>query len=264
MGFHAAGLPASIILLSIDTCGSLGGVGLGLTSIPERQLNHSRLSGSEDPNSFGLGHPAFDGLFYRQLAGKTFSERLIATVSELLGEAGIELPRLSAIVVVHGPGSFTGIRIGVSAAKGLGEALSIPVIAVSRLELLARQTPKSDAFAVLDAGRGEFFVGIYRGGVREAELLATRDSLMALAGEAGMPLMVCEERIFWGLREIGAELVAAPTAVDALAVGIERFRAGLFDDVATLDANYLRRSETEMLARIAEHAAIKAADAVRG
>jgi tRNA threonylcarbamoyladenosine biosynthesis protein TsaB len=203
-------------------------------------------------------------LLYRELVGKTFSERLIATISELLSEASVELPQLSAIVVVNGPGSFTGIRIGVSAAKGLAEALSIPVIGISRLELLARMAAEADALAVLDAGRGEFFVGIYRNGLREAELLATKDSLISLFGTAGLRLLSCEERVFEALREFGAELVATPTAIDALKVGATRFRAGILDDVATLDANYLRRSDQEMLARIAEHAAIKAADAGRG
>jgi tRNA threonylcarbamoyladenosine biosynthesis protein TsaB len=70
--------------------------------------------------------------------------------------------------------------------------------------------------------------------------------------------------VFAVLDELGAEMIAAPTAVEALSVGAERFRAEAFDDVATLDANYLRRSETEMLARIAEHAALRAPSGTAG
>ncbi len=90
---------------------------------------------------------------------------------------------LRGVVVVHGPGSFTGIRIGVSAAKGLAEGLGIPVIALSRLELLARQSPEGSAVAVLDAGRGEFYAGFYREGICETEALI--DARCSFAGRGG-------------------------------------------------------------------------------
>ncbi len=228
-------------LLAIDTCGAVGGVGLG---------ELTRESGSQVC------------LWSRELAGKTYSELLLGAVGELLSEAKTTLEELAGVVVIHGPGSFTGIRIGVSAAKGLAEALAIPVIAVSRLELLAGKTVKGNAAAVLDAVRGEFFAGLYREGVRQAEFLATRE-LFPGALE-GLPVVVCEERVLQSLGEFGPELVSAPSAADALRVGAKRFKAGLFDDAATLDANYLRRSESEMLARIAEHKALRAAAASQG
>src|SRR5271170_7782185 len=128
------------MLLAIDTCGVLGAVAVGSPIEAEEPHPHSWL---------------------RELAGKTYSELLHSTVADLLREAGARIEQLSGVVVVNGPGSFTGIRIGLSAAKGLAEALAIPIIAVSRLELLARKAPGSAA-AVLDAGRGEFFVGFYR------------------------------------------------------------------------------------------------------
>lgn len=217
------------VLLALDTCGSVGGVAL-----------------------------AADGrTLYRELTGRTFSELLLSTVSELLAEAGLTAAELDGVVVVRGPGSFTGIRIGVSAAKGLAEALGIPLIAISRLELLARKAPGGSAFAVLDAGRGEFYGGLYREGICAAELLLTRPEL-ALAA-AGLPLVLCEEGQFAALPDLNPELAGAPTALDAMVAGLERFRQGAFDDAATLDANYLRRSESEMLARVAEHAALRAA-----
>ena len=228
------------MLLAIDTCGVLGGVAVG------------------NPVQAEEARPNF---WFRQLAGKTYSELLHSTVADLLREAGGRIEQLSGVVVVHGPGSFTGIRIGLSAAKGLAEALAIPIIAVSRLELLARQAPGGSAAAVLDAGRGDFFVGFYRFGVRDAELLLTRDSLPQAIADSGLPVVVCEPQVFDALADLKPEPVTAPGAVDALRVGAVRFRAGCFDDAATLDANYLRRSETEMLARIAEHAARRATQA---
>ncbi|AXC14823.1 TsaB protein, required for threonylcarbamoyladenosine (t(6)A) formation in tRNA [Acidisarcina polymorpha] len=194
----------------------------------------------------------------RELAGRSYSEQLIPTISEVLAETRVGLPQLQGIVVIHGPGSFTGIRIGVSAAKGLAEALAVPIIAVSRLRLLALKA-QGTAIAVLDAGRGEFFVGVYQDGICVQEILLTRENLMEAMTNWKYPVLVCENRVFESLSEIGPRLVSAPAAIDALAAGANRFLAQDFDDTALLDANYLRRSEIEMLARIAEHAALRAA-----
>jgi len=231
------------MILAIDTCGAVGGVALA-----------------------DNGHSADVAAHFRELAGKTFSERLIGAISEVLAESEARLSQLDAVIVAHGPGSFTGIRIGVSAAKGLVEALGIPLIAVSRLELLARKSSSLGAIALLDAGRREFFVGVYRqfGGpycVREMEGLLSLAQAVALAAELDLPIAVCEELVASALELPPSRILGAPTAVDALILGAERWRRGAFDDVAALDANYLRRSETEMLARIAEHAAIRAVEA---
>jgi tRNA threonylcarbamoyladenosine biosynthesis protein TsaB len=220
------------MLLAIDSCGAVGGVAVG------------ELSGGRTCS--------------REMVGRSFSESLLSTVDEVLREAEVALGELKAVVVVRGPGSFTGIRIGVSAAKGLAEGLGIPLIALSRLELVARKSLGESAVAVLDAGRGEFFVGFYREGVCETEALLTRDALsQALAG-SGLPVVACEQAVFSALVDLSPTLVHTPTAVEALAVGRERFLAASFDDVVTLEANYLRRSESEMLARVAGHVARKA------
>ena len=232
------------MILAIDTCGSVGGLALA-----------------------DEGDAADPDVYFRQLAGKTFSELLIGTISELLNDADSALSQLTAVVVVHGPGSFTGIRIGVSAAKGLAEAVGIPLIAISRLELLARKAPSPATIALLDAGRGEFFVGVYRQlgearHVREMEGLVPHKEAVSLAAQLGLPVVVCEELVRSALELPAYQLLDAPTAVDAVVLGSERWRRNAFDDVANVDANYLRRSETEMLARIAEHAAIRAAASI--
>src|ERR1700710_519296 len=71
------------------------------------------------------------------LPGRSSSERLVPAVRRLMEGSGFRLQELAAVVVVHGPGSFTGVRVGLSAAKGLSEAGGVPLIAVSRLALLA-------------------------------------------------------------------------------------------------------------------------------
>jgi tRNA threonylcarbamoyladenosine biosynthesis protein TsaB len=224
------------MLLAIDTCGAVGGVALG----------------RPDASTIGTA-----GSWFKELAGKTYSELLLTAIEEMLREAEVTLQELSGIVVVSGPGSFTGIRIGVSAAKGLAEGLEIPAIALSRLELLARRAAEASAVAVLDAGRGEFYVGFYRDGRCESEALVTRDALSQAVLGSELPVLICEQQVFAALETLRPVLATAPSAVNALEVGLERFRAGTFDDVSTLEANYLRRSENEMLARMAQHAAVR-------
>ena len=77
-------------------------------------------------------------------------------VMNLLTESGAKMSDLTAIGVVVGPGSFTGIRMGIAYAKGLGIGLNIPVVPVNAFELYMYDAP--DAFVAIDSGRGDFFV----------------------------------------------------------------------------------------------------------
>jgi tRNA threonylcarbamoyl adenosine modification protein YeaZ len=77
-------------------------------------------------------------------------------VNKLLEENNVKMADLTAIGVIVGPGSFTGIRMGIAYAKGLGIGLNIPVIPVNLFELYLYETP--DAFVAIDSGRGDFFV----------------------------------------------------------------------------------------------------------
>ncbi len=94
--------------------------------------------------------------------GTTVAERvsraqlLLADVDEMLGGAGLHAADLNGIVVGTGPGSFTGMRIGLSVARGLGLALDLPVAGVTTLDALAAGV--ANAYPVIDARRGEVFV----------------------------------------------------------------------------------------------------------
>jgi tRNA threonylcarbamoyladenosine biosynthesis protein TsaB len=183
------------------------------------------------------------------LPGRSSSERLVPTVRQLMEASGWTLRELAAIVVVHGPGSFTGVRVGLSAAKGLSEASGVPMIAVSRLALLANAAGVDDAivYAVLDAGRGEFYLGEYEGRrcLREA-LLSREDLVTAVAGGV---VVMCEAKVAEDLTELQPRLVDEPSAEDALTFALERIAAGKFDDAALVDANYLRRTDLEIFAK---------------
>ena len=118
------------------------------------------------------------------LPGRSSSERLVPAVRRLMELRGWNLRDLKAVVVVHGPGSFTGVRVGLSAAKGLSEAGGIPLIAISRLALLAASVGEGDApvHAVLDAGRGEFYYGEYAGHRCVRESLLSHEEVSAAVG----------------------------------------------------------------------------------
>jgi len=210
-------------LLLIDTCGSEGTVALA---------EAERVVASET------------------LPGRSASERLVPVVRGMMSAAGWRLGELAAIVVVHGPGSFTGVRVGLSAAKGLSEAGGVGLIAVSRLALLAAAAGDvaGEVCAVLDAGRGDFYCGVYAGRRCVRETLLTGDEV-AVAARSASAVVVCEERVAEALRPFAPRLVREPRAEDAMPFAVERVRGGGFDDAATLDANYLRRTDAEIFAK---------------
>lgn len=203
-----------MIVLAIDTCGPLGSVALGRV----------------DPQDVLV-------LGETELAGRTYSAQLVPAVRALLANEKMDAAQLEAIVVANGPGSFTGIRVGVSSAKGFAEALNVPILAVSRLAVLAWKAA-TDA-AALDAGRGEFY---FRDGEHEA--LVTSKGI-ALSGPGS--LAVCEPAAHSGFPD--AVLVAAPSAADALRFAAPRLLASDFADTTALDGNYVRRSEAELFAK---------------
>jgi tRNA threonylcarbamoyladenosine biosynthesis protein TsaB len=134
------------------------------------------------------------------------AQRILELVDELLAEAGTRLDELDAVVVGTGPGSFTGLRIGIAAARGLGLALQVPVAGVSTLDAL-RAGAGDEGYAVIDARRGEVFVAAYRHHRCTLEPLAIDPAELA-------------ERLA-GRREWGR------TAMLAVGDGAVRFRAEL-------------------------------------
>ncbi len=191
-----------------------------------------------------------------RLPGRTSSERLVPAVRRLMAERGWSLKDLAAVVVVHGPGSFTGVRVGLSAAKGLSEAGGVPLVAVSRLALLAAAVEDvGPVHAVLDAGRGEFYYGEYVGRRCLREALMRGEDVRAAA--AVRAVVVCEAKVAEALAGLEFRMVEEPSAGDALPLALERIEAGDFDDAATLDANYLRRTDLEIFAKAAAQKAAK-------
>ena len=96
------------------------------------------------------------------LAGGMFSAQLVPQIAALLAKHRLSKSDIDAFVVVSGPGSFTGLRVGLAAIKALGEILKKPIVAVSLLEVLATQSRRQGKVAaLLDAGRGDVYCGAY-------------------------------------------------------------------------------------------------------
>lgn len=193
----------------------------------------------------------------------THSERLMATVDRLLRDAAWELRDLEGLALAIGPGSFTGLRIGVSTVKGLALALGIPVAAVPTLDALAARLPFA-AYPVcpaLDARKGEVYASLYR---PAGERMCREWDYLALAPEALCDRLQ-EAVIFLGdaVDTFGALFAArlganahfapadrrlpSPATVGVLGHGL--LLAGGTVDPAGLTPLYLRPSEAELRRR---------------
>lgn len=94
---------------------------------------------------------------YKSVIADKQSVALPTECEKFITESGAKWSDISAIGVVTGPGSFTGIRLGIAYAKGVAMGLNIPVVGISAFDLYLAQTP--DAFVAIESGRGDFFVG---------------------------------------------------------------------------------------------------------
>lgn len=127
--------------------------------------------------------------------GKGHAEHLMEVIGEALRQAGLDYADLGMIAVCVGPGSFTGVRVGVAAARGLALALKVPVVGVTSIEALAAEAradhPGAEILVLLDAGRGGFFAARYdaTGAETEPPALLTLAEAGEIAGQ-GSPVLV--------------------------------------------------------------------------
>jgi tRNA threonylcarbamoyladenosine biosynthesis protein TsaB len=222
------------MLLAIDTSGKQGS--LALARAGERSV----------PGD------AFEVIEIVPLVGCAFSAQLVPQISELLSKHGFTKHDIGAFAVASGPGSFTGLRIGLAVVKALAEVLDKPIAAVSLLEACVFNSGKEGkVMAALDAGRGDVYVGEYdipakaRRVPREhllsrneflsqarGWLVVTPDSILAEAARAaGLPVSV--------LKPISADAVAR--------LAWRKIPSGETVKAEQLEANYIRRPDAEML-----------------
>jgi tRNA threonylcarbamoyladenosine biosynthesis protein TsaB len=231
-----------MLLLVVDTAGPTGGVLLARID-----LNGGR-SDSTDQATEILG--------VKDLHPRVFSAELIPAIAELLQVNQRRLADVDAFAAVSGPGSFTGLRVGLSTVKAMAEVKGKPILTLSRLAIvasMAARLPQSGpanapVHIVLDASRGEFYHGMYRdaGKTRIAESFETLDVLVEDIRSQPGTVVVLEPAVSDQLRSIaGSTLreIPPPTVRDALPLVVAAWQAGQFHDPADVDANYLRRSD---------------------
>ncbi|MBU2136401.1 MAG: tRNA (adenosine(37)-N6)-threonylcarbamoyltransferase complex dimerization subunit type 1 TsaB [Alphaproteobacteria bacterium] len=145
--------------------------------------------------------------------GRGHQEAIAPLAQTVMAQAGLAFSELERIGVTIGPGSFTGLRVGLAFAKGLGAALSIPVVGVGTLAALAEPLGDELAFSVIDARRGQVYLQAFSDGrplmapdaldvataaARVAELSGGRDAVLAGSGAALLADLMPGARIVEG------------------------------------------------------------------
>jgi tRNA threonylcarbamoyladenosine biosynthesis protein TsaB len=189
------------------------------------------------------------------IAGGTFSAQLIPQLAAILEKHSFSKRDIDGFAVTSGPGSFTGLRVGLAAIKALAEILQKPVAAVSVLEALIR-SPELDArnggcvIAAIDAGRGEIYSGTFECSDHHAlgidQKLETLDELTANA--AGQQVVTADAKLFQLFTDAKFQVTVVPRpTADAIAwLGFEKIGEGETVSPEALDALYIRRSDAEI------------------
>lgn len=180
--------------------------------------------------------------------GYSHSERLHVFIESSLTEAGISFKDLDAIAVSQGPGSYTGLRIGVSAAKGLCFALSIPLIAVDTLKALAAQATVSDGLIVpmIDARRMEVYSAIFFPDLKNKREVQAEVITEESFGEVESKIYFlgdCAEKCKEVLTKdnfIFLENIKYPSAREMSALSFAKYKANDIVDVAYFEPYYLK------------------------
>lgn len=176
-----------------------------------------------------------------------------AAIQRIMMDAGLELKELDAVAVTIGPGSYTGLRIGLAAAKGLCFALNIPLITIPTLEMMAFATihEDTDLFGpLIDARRMEVFAGIYDRDLQPVQepaamvidensfqhLIATRRILFSGNGSKKLQKVLCHRNVSYS--DIRA------TAEHMKALSDKAFRENKFADLAYTEPLYLKEFHT--------------------
>jgi tRNA threonylcarbamoyladenosine biosynthesis protein TsaB len=197
---------------------------------------------------------------YVETSAYRHSERLFALIDEALRSAGLARSDLNAVAVTTGPGSFTGLRVGLATAKGLAFALGLPLVAVSTLEALARGAMPFPGLLLpmLDARKRQVYAGAFRGrdgypllppaawfpAKLAAELAPTTHPILALGSGLGPYRALFADALGERLLCAPETRWPVPPAQVALLAG-EALARGEGRNPAAVSPVYLRKSEAE-------------------
>ncbi len=225
-----------MLLLAIDTSGKQGSIALARVE--------ERVKDSDIPEEFEI-------IEIMPLVGGTFSAQLIPQISTLISSNGYTKEAIGGLAVVSGPGSFTGLRVGLAAVKALGEILAKPIAAVSMLEVIAFASgAQGKIMSALDAGRSEIYAGKYEIPATEN---AVREEILNLSGllaEAkGWAVVTPDVTIAEAARDAGLSVITLRpiSSADVARIGWAKIRSGDTVTPDQLEANYIRRTDAEIL-----------------
>lgn len=192
---------------------------------------------------------------------KKHSEKMLPAIDHLLKDSGLDIKNIDVFGVVNGPGSFTGLRIGMATAKGFAQALDRPMVTVSTLEALAANIAYADGVIcpMLDAQRNQVYTAAYvpeAGGLRQVipEQACAIDTLVAALEKFDKPIYLLGD----ALPKFGdticnklpnvvkvAPYLAMNRASSAAAIGLKKALAGETTDCKLAELNYIRKSSAE-------------------
>lgn len=180
--------------------------------------------------------------------GYSHAEKLHVFIEEVLDESGITFKEVNAIAVSKGPGSYTGLRIGVSAAKGFCYALNIPLISIDTLTILARQISIENGWIVpmIDARRMEVYSAVFDANhIKEREVEAeilTAESFSNLQGTIHFIGDSNEKAktVLTDARFVFHDGVIYPSSKEMCRLSFEKYQNTDFEDVAYFEPYYLK------------------------
>jgi tRNA threonylcarbamoyladenosine biosynthesis protein TsaB len=226
-----------MLLLAIDTSGKQGSIALARAGERSADINDVEV------------------IEIAPLVGGTFSAQLIPQVADLLAGNGFVKNDLGAFAVASGPGSFTGLRIGLAAVKALADVLGRPIAPVSLLEVCVFASGgQGKIMAALDAGRGDVYVGEYeipaRAGQVPREHLMNRGEFLTHA--KGWTVVTPDAVLAEAVAAAGVPVTALEpvSAAEVARLGWQKIQSGSTVTPEQLEANYIRRTDAEMLERI--------------
>ncbi|MBP6556856.1 MAG: tRNA (adenosine(37)-N6)-threonylcarbamoyltransferase complex dimerization subunit type 1 TsaB [Flavobacterium sp.] len=180
--------------------------------------------------------------------GYSHAEKLHVFIEEILKESGINLRELKAVAVSKGPGSYTGLRIGVSTAKGLCYALGIPLIAVDTLQVLAQKVAveKGVIVPMIDARRMEVYSAVFDNNhqrIMEVQAEVLTENSYADIIETVYFVGDCQEKCQSVLTKsnfVFLTEIVFPSANEMSSISFEKFTKNDFEDVAYFEPFYLK------------------------
>lgn len=184
-----------------------------------------------------------------------FGQILYGHLSRLLDRHGCQVQDIDCFAAASGPGSFTGVRIGLACVKGLAEAVAKPVVPVSNLQALAAFGTAPLRATVLDARRGEIYGAVYDADLNPVapEIVMKFPQWLESLPTGSLEFISTDFSPFRaalaGTHFGDAPIIEAPRALaGAIArIAASKLRQGLAVDPAAVDANYVRRSDAELL-----------------